>query len=157
MKPWEAPGRGWVVSVCSKLKYLLRLLLWSCDQPRLCWHYTTQVKSWCYFNETPTCTELILVHAKGLHTKVEGEEGEIAVDAVVLLLVAHVGAAQRRFPETQVVVRLRKVPPLKESQRNEPDSECEWPTRLHIQELFIPDPVFPVALKTCRRNFFVSC
>lgn len=43
----------------------------------------------------------------------EGEEGEVAVDAVVLLLVAHVGAAERRLPETQVIVRPSKGHPLK--------------------------------------------
>lgn len=157
MKPWDWPDRV-VLSLCApKLKCLLRLLLWSCDQPRLCWRYKTWIKRYCYFKETPTCAELILAHSKGLHAKVEGEEAEIAVDAVVLLLVAHVGAAERCLPETQVIVRPSKGHPLKETQRNEPASEWECRASLNIQQLFIPDPVFPVALKPCRRNFFVSC
>lgn len=100
-----------------KLKRLLRLLL-SCDQPRLYRRYITPTKGCCHFKETPTCTELILVHSEGLHVKVEGEEGETAVYAVVLLLVAHVGAAERCLPETQVIVRPSKGQPLKEAHRN---------------------------------------
>lgn len=45
--------------------------------------------------------------------KVEGEDGENIADAVVLLLVAHVGAAERGLPESQVIVALRKWRPLK--------------------------------------------
>lgn len=106
-----------VLPCCApKLKCLLRLLLWSCDQPRLCRRYTTRIK-WCrHFKETPTCTELILAHSEGLHTKVESEEGETAVDAVVLLLVAHVGAAESCLPQTQVIVRPRKGHPLRDTQ-----------------------------------------
>lgn len=50
--------------------------------------------------------------------KVEGEDGENIADAVVLLLVAHVGAAKRCLPESQVIVALRKLHPLKETNRN---------------------------------------
>lgn len=50
--------------------------------------------------------------------KVEGEDGENIADAVVLLLVAHVGAAERCLPESQVIVALRKCHPLKETNRN---------------------------------------
>lgn len=115
----------------------------------------TWIKWQSYVKETPTRTELTLVHAKGLHAEVEGEEGEVAVDAVVLLLVAHVGAAERSLPETQVVVPPGKGHPLKDTQTHESASErC---ARLNIEKLFIPDLVFPIALKTCRWNFFVSC
>lgn len=47
--------------------------------------------------------------------KVEGEEGELAGDGVVLLLVTHVGAAESRLPKTQVGVPLRKRHALKET------------------------------------------
>lgn len=46
--------------------------------------------------------------------KVEGVEGESIADTVVLLLVAHVGAAERCLPETQIIVPLNKWP-LKET------------------------------------------
>lgn len=52
----------------------------------------------------PTCTENTFLDSKGLHLKVEGEEGERAADGVVLLLVTHVGAADRRLPQGQVGV-----------------------------------------------------
>lgn len=47
--------------------------------------------------------------------KVEGEEGELASDGVVLLLVTHVGAAESCLPKTQVGVPLRKRNALKET------------------------------------------
>lgn len=51
--------------------------------------------------------------------KVEGVEGESIADTVVLLLVAHVGAAERCLPETQIIVPLSKCNPLKgETYRN---------------------------------------
>lgn len=71
--------------------------------------------------ETPTCTEAVVAHSEGLHVKVEGEEGERAVDAVVLLLVAHVGAAERRLPQTQGIVPLGEGHPLKEMRK-----EISW-------------------------------
>ena len=58
--------------------------------------------------EEPTCTEIILLHSKGLYAKVEGVDGEQACDGVVLLLVAHVGAAHTRLPQAQAAVGLRK-------------------------------------------------
>lgn len=107
------------LSSCTpKLQCLFRLLLWTCDQPRLCWCYTALIKRCCCFKETPTCTELALAHSEGLHAEVEGEEGETAVDAVVLLLVAHVGAAERGLPKTQIIAPPSKDNPFKESQRN---------------------------------------
>lgn len=63
---------------------------------------------YCDFKETPTCTEKTFAHSKGLDMQVEGEEGESAADAEVLLFVAHVGVAERRLPETQAVVALSK-------------------------------------------------
>lgn len=69
-----------------------------------------RVSGLCFTNmkEEPTCTEIILLHSKGLYAKVEGVDGEQACDGVVLLLVAHVGAADTRLPQTQAAVGLRK-------------------------------------------------
>lgn len=58
--------------------------------------------------EKPTCTENALLHSKGLNLQVVGEDGEQAVDGVVLLFIAHVGAANSGFPQTQIAVCANK-------------------------------------------------
>ena len=52
----------------------------------------------------PTRAEFPAGDGEGLHMQVEGVEGEGLADVVALLLVAHVGAAHRRHPQTQVSV-----------------------------------------------------
>lgn len=71
-----------------------------------------------------TCTEDAFLHSKWLHLKVEGEEVEPAGNGVVLLLVAHVRAAHRRLPQTQVAVRLREDHTLRQTHKPSLISSC---------------------------------
>lgn len=55
-----------------------------------------------------TCAEDAGLDCEGLHPEVEREDVEVAVDAEVLLVIAHVGAAEGRLPQVQAAVALRK-------------------------------------------------
>lgn len=57
---------------------------------------------------SPTCAEDAAIDCKRLHPEVEREDVEVAVNAEVLLVVAHVGAAEGRLPQVQAGVAPRK-------------------------------------------------
>lgn len=62
---------------------------------------------------SPTCVEDTVLDCERLHPEAECKDVEVAVDAAVLLFVAHVGAAERRLPQAQVVAALIKRHTLK--------------------------------------------
>lgn len=62
---------------------------------------------------SPTRVEDAVLDSKWLHPEVEREDVEVAIDAIVLLFVAHVGAAEGRLPQAQVGVALTKWHTLK--------------------------------------------
>lgn len=62
---------------------------------------------------SPTCVEDAVLDSERLHPEVEREDAEVAIDAAVLLFVAHVGAAEGRLPHAQVGVALIKLHTLK--------------------------------------------
>lgn len=70
-------------------------------------------KGECSLRASPTCAEDASLDRERLNSEVECEHAEVVVDGEVLLVVAHVGAAERRLPQVQAGVGLSEWLTLK--------------------------------------------